>query len=132
MKYILDTSAYSAFNRGDTRLKSVFAPNNELLVPLIVIGELRAGFACGNQLERNEALLKKLLNQSNVSVLVPTEATTTQYSHIFAYLRYIGRPCGTNDIWIAALAREHNLTLVTMDADFHAVENLAVFQLPET
>lgn len=131
MKYTIDTSAYSAFNRGDTRLNQVFTPDNELFVPLIVLGELRAGFSCGNRKERNEELLLRFLARPNVSILVPSDKTTNEYASIFAYLRYIGRPCGTNDIWIAALAREHDLPLVTMDSDFHAIENLKIFPLPE-
>ena len=44
-RLLLDTSACSGFNRGDGRLKDYFRPNYKMLVPLIAIGELRAGFA---------------------------------------------------------------------------------------
>lgn len=39
-------------------------------------------------------------------------------------LRLKGRPLPENDVWIAALAMQYALTLVTRDAHFQEVENL--------
>jgi len=54
MSFTLDTSAYSAFNRGDKRLRKWFTSDNDIVVPIIVIGELRAGFVAGNKRKINE------------------------------------------------------------------------------
>jgi len=41
-------------------------------------------------------------------------------------LRIKGRPLPENDIWIAALARQHDLTLVTRDTHFEQMEGLSL------
>ena len=41
-------------------------------------------------------------------------------------LRQKGRPIPENDIWIAAIAREHKLVLATRDKHFDQVEGLKV------
>ena len=127
MKYVIDTSAYSAFNRGDNRFKCVFSMENELFLPIVVIGELRAGFSCGNLVKENEKLLSKLLFMPNVTVISPYETTAEHYANTFAKLREIGRPIGTNDLWIAATAKEIHATLATLDADYSFVEGLEIF-----
>lgn len=127
MKYVIDTSAYSAFNRGDARFRQVFSLENELIIPVVVLGELRAGFACGSETKKNEALLSRLLLMPNVTVVSPHETTTEHYAHIFAYLRKIGRPIGTNDLWIAAICKESQAILATLDTDYSAIVELAIF-----
>ena len=58
MSFTLDTSAYSAFNRGDKRLRAWFRSDNDIIVPSIVLGELRAGFIAGNRQNENEKLIQ--------------------------------------------------------------------------
>ena len=124
LKYVLDTSAYSAFNRGRHDLERFINPKNEIFVPLIVIAELRAGFKAGGRERFNESLLSDLLDAPNVTVLKPSEETTKSYARIYSRLRKIGKPLGSNDIWIAALCLEHKLPLLTLDAGFGHVKNL--------
>jgi tRNA(fMet)-specific endonuclease VapC len=126
---ILDTSAYSAFNRGDRRLKDFFSTSNQLLVPLVVIGELRAGFLLGTKAQENEALLQKLLDSANITTITLTDRTTVLFAAIFQRLRTAGTPINTNDMWIAALALEHDSLLLTLDSDFHRVPDLLVAKI---
>ena len=128
-KLLLDTSAYSGFNRGDKRLKDYFRPDIEILVPLIIIGELRAGFAQGTRKEENEALLQKLLDSSNVSTVTISDKTTKLFAAIFKRLKLAGTPINTNDMWIAALALEYDCLLVTLDSDFKRVPDLLIAQI---
>ena len=127
--YLLDTSAYSAFNRKDTRLRQWFQPELSIIVPMIVIAELRAGFALGTQPEVNEMLLQRFLDTSNVSTITLTHTTAKLYATIFAALRRAGTPIGSNDMWIAALALEHDLSLLTLDADFLHIPDLLVAKI---
>lgn len=127
-KLLLDTSAYSGFNRGDKRLKDYFRPDIEILVPLIIIGELRAGFALGSKQEENEALLQKLLDSPNVSTVTISDNTTKLFAAIFKRLKLAGTPFNTNDMWIAALALEYDCLLVTLDSDFKRVPDLLIAQ----
>ena len=125
-KLVLDTSAYSGFNRGDKRLKKFFRTDNEILIPLIVIGELRAGFSLGTKNKENEVLLQKFLDSSNVNTITITDKTTMVFAAIFQRLKIAGTPINTNDIWIAALTIEHDCLLVTLDSDFNRVPDLLV------
>lgn len=129
MPYVLDTSAYSGFNRGDARLKEFFDPESTILVPLIVVGELRAGFALGSRRKENETLLQKFLDSPNVSTVTITDTTTRLFAMVFEGLKRAGTPINTNDMWIAALALEHDGLLVTLDSDFQRVPDLLVAQL---
>ncbi len=125
-KFLLDTSAYSAFNRGDKRLKDWFRADNQIIVPLIVVGELRAGFSLGTQRKENEELLQKLLDSPNVITVTITNKTTILFAEIYHRLRRAGTPIGTNDMWIAALTLEHDSLLLTLDSDFYRVPDLLV------
>lgn len=124
MKYVLDTSAYSGFNRGDQRLKKYFVADAEILIPQIVIGELRAGFALGSRQAQNEKLLIKFLNAPNVRTVSLSNKTTQLYASTYLKLRQSGKPIGSNDMWIAALALEHAAQLLTLDSDFSFVADL--------
>lgn len=128
-KLLLDTSAYSGFNRGDKRLKDYFRTDQEMLVPLITVGELRAGFALGTKKEENEALLQKLLDSSSISTVTISDKTTKLFATIFQRLKLAGTAINTNDMWIAALAIEHDCLLVTLDSDFKRVPDLLIAKI---
>ena len=124
MTIVLDTTAYSDFNRGDKRLKKWFTAKHDLVLPTIVIGELRAGFAAGNRRDENERLLQRFLDSPNVSTVTITDATTKTFADIYLSLRRAGTPIGTNDMWIAAMAVEHSYELLALDTDFKRVPGL--------
>ena len=124
MSFTLDTSAYSAFNRGDKRLREWFTSDNDIIVPIIVVGELRAGFVAGIKYKENEELLQRFLDSPNVFVQTLSDKTTKIYSQIYLKLRQKGKPVGTNDMWIAAIALEQNNELLTLDNDFPNIPSL--------
>ena len=124
MSFTLDTSAYSAFNRGDKRLKEWFREDNEIIVPRIVIGELLAGFAAGNKQKENEALLQRFLDSPNINVVTISDLTTKLYAGIYLRLRQKGKPVGTNDMWIAAITLEQDNVLLTLDGGFSEIPDL--------
>ena len=118
MKIALDTNAYSDFMRGDPARVQVIRSAGHIYLPLIVLGELRAGFAAGNQQSSNAANLQRFLSSNRVSLLHPDEATTHHYAQLYVHLRKRGVAIPTNDLWIAALVLQHNLALCTSDAHF--------------
>ena len=124
MSFTLDTSAYSAFNRGDKRLRKWFTSDNDIVVTIIVIGELRAGFVAGNKRKKNEELLQRFLDSPNVYAQTITDKTTVIYSQIYLSLRQKGKPIGTNDMWIAAIALEMDNELLTLDEAFSYIPDL--------
>jgi predicted nucleic acid-binding protein len=56
--------------------------------------------------------------------LLPDEATTRHYAQLFLQLRQQGAAIPTNDLWIAALALQHGLTLCSDDAHFRHIPQL--------
>lgn len=124
MKIALDTNRYSDLCRGDEALAALVARAHSVWLPFVVVGELRAGFAVGARARANERTLQRFLAKPNVDVLLATEATTHHYATLFAQLRSQGTPVPGNDIWIAALALEHDLALVTRDHHFAHIPQL--------
>ena len=118
MNIALDTNAYSDFMRGDENRIAVLRTADRIHLPLIVLGELRAGFAAGNQASANAANLQKFLNSPRVSVLLPDEQSCHHYAQIYLQLRNKRVAIPTNALWIAALAVQHDLVLCSSDAHF--------------
>jgi len=124
MNVAIDTNAYIDFIRGEPSKVQTFRTATNLYMPLIVLGELRAGFAMGTQQSINSVNLHRFLNRPRVSVLLADEQTTHHYAHIYSELRKQGITIPTNDMWIAALAIQHNLILCTSDAHFRHIPQL--------
>jgi predicted nucleic acid-binding protein len=83
-----------------------------------------AGFYGGTQVHRNEALLRRFMTKATVGILLPGRETAEQYACLFVQLRRSGRPIPDNDLWIAALTLEHDLTLITRDPHFAFIPQL--------
>jgi len=94
--------------RGDEALAELLGTAEEVWIPLIVLGGIKAGFYGGTQQRHNEALLRKLLAKSMAGVLLPTQETAEHYSSLFVQLKRAGTPVPDNDLWIAALVLENN------------------------
>ncbi|HKT23352.1 MAG TPA: type II toxin-antitoxin system VapC family toxin [Terriglobales bacterium] len=124
LRLALDTNRYTALCRGKAEVIETIEAADELWLPFIVIGELRAGFAAGTQGPRNEATLHRFLLKPGVDVLYADEQTTHHYANIYRQLRKQGTPIPTNDMWIAALVLQHSLTLYDRDAHFDALPQL--------
>jgi tRNA(fMet)-specific endonuclease VapC len=94
-------------------------------VPVIVLGEIRAGFLRGRRPADNETRLQWFLSQDGVTALAADPSVSHRYAAIHRALRKRGRPIPTNDLWIASIAIEHGLVLYTRDAHFAHVQGLA-------
>jgi len=121
---ILDTNALSAFADGDAVLLEVLKAEavSELSLPVIVLGEYRFGIRGSRYRRTYEKWLSAML--ADCSVLPVLDSTTPYYAGICQELRDAGRPIPTNDLWIAALCREHQLPLVSRDVHFDVVPGL--------
>ena len=124
MRLALDTSRYTDLCRGNGRVVEIVETADEVWLPFVVLGQLRAGFAVGTQGPRNEAVLRRFLLKPGVAVLYADEQTTHHYATIYRQLRKQGTPIPTSDMWIAALVLQHSLTLCARDAHFDALPQL--------
>lgn len=124
MRLAVDTDRYTDLCRGDEAVVEVVELAEEVWLPFIVLGELRAGFAVGSQGPRNEAVLRRFLLKPAVKVLYADEQTTHHYANVYRQLRKQRTPIPTNDMWIAALCLQHSLTLCARDAHFDVLPQL--------
>ena len=60
---------------------------DKIILPLMVIAQLRAGFAVGKRGDENEQVLQRFLNSERVSIFSPNENTCYIYSRLFSYRR---------------------------------------------
>ena len=124
MELVLDTNAYKEFCSNNKRAVELVQSADEIIIPFVTLAELRAGFLGGTKARHNEALLNRFLKSSRVRILFADEATTFHYGVIFNQLRRQGTPIPTNDLWIAALSVQYNLTLLSFDRHFNSVAQL--------
>ncbi len=125
MRILIDTNRYRDLCDGDPGTLDVVQRASRVFMPLVVLAELRSGFLCGTQSRENERYLTMFLNSERVEVLCPEENTTHHFARIFAQLRLQGTPVPANDIWIAALAVEHDLLLYSRDSHFDVLPQIA-------
>ena len=121
----LDTNAYCDFMCGDGDRVRVVRAARTIALPLVVLGELRAGFAAGNRESSNAANLRRFLASPRVSILSPDEQTTHHYAQLHFQLRAKGAAIPTNDLWIASLVVQHDLILCTSDNHFRQLPQVA-------
>ena len=125
MRILLDTNRYRDFCEGDKKAVDAIQRARVIFLPFVVLAELRAGFLCGTLARQNEKPLTVFLNSERVRVLLADEETTHHFARIFAQLRLQGTPIPVNDIWIAALAVQHDLLLFSRDRHFDSLPQIA-------
>ena len=119
---ILDTNGLSALAEGDPRLEPILRKATQIAVPVIVLGEYRYGIQQSRERQRYEHWLVEYL--SKFRVLDVEEQTTTSYAAVRGELKRAGTPIPSNDVWIAALCRQHSLPLLSRDRHFDLVPGL--------
>jgi tRNA(fMet)-specific endonuclease VapC len=116
---ILDTNALSAAADDDPGVVALLARAEQMVLPVIVLGEYRHGIAQSRHRASYESWLAELL--PDCVVLDIQEPTTHYYAEISLELKRRGKTIPTNDIWIAALCRQHSLPLLSRDRHFDLV-----------
>lgn len=124
MRVALDTNRLTDLFQGDAALAERLGLCDEVWIPLVVLAEIKAGFLGGTERHRNEILLRKLLSKTTVGVLLPDRETAEHYARLFVQLKRAGTPVPDNDLWIAALALQHDLLLITRDKHFKNIPQL--------
>jgi len=119
---ILDTNGLSALAEGELRLEPVLRKVTQIAVPGIVLGEDRYGIQQSRERQRYEHWLVEYLPKFRV--LNVDEQTTTSYAAVRGELKRAGTPIPSNDVWIAALCRQHSLPVLSRDRHFDLVPGL--------
>ena len=119
---ILDTNGLSALAEGEPALESVLRKAAQVALPVIVLGEYRYGIAHSRYRKHYEQWLSQFL--STFRILDVDERTSVFYSRVRSELKKAGTPIPSNDVWIAALCRQHSLPLVSRDRHFDFVAGI--------
>ena len=122
MGLIFDTNALLALAEGDPAAVQQATRVHQIVIPVVVLGEYRFGIVRSRHRREYERWLEDLL--AGARVLDITEPTTTAYAEIRAELKSSGKPIPSNDVWIAALCRQHALPVLTRDKHFDLVPEL--------
>ncbi|TAK22107.1 MAG: type II toxin-antitoxin system VapC family toxin [Chloroflexota bacterium] len=124
MSILLDASAYSALMRGDGRAIDLVRTADRMAPNAVIVGELLSGFAAGTRETRNRRLFRDFVASPRVTIVAMGYPTAERFADVHRVLRQAGTPIPTHDMWIAASAMEHDLTLVTSDRHFVRIPNL--------
>jgi tRNA(fMet)-specific endonuclease VapC len=123
---VLDTNVVVAHFRNDPELTTRLKAAKATYVPWVVLGELHYGACRAQRREAQLNLIHEFLKTA--MILLSDEKTGEQYGQMKAELAAIGKLIPDNDIWIAAVARQYDLPLVTRDAHFDAVSGIEVLR----
>ncbi|MFL5242806.1 MAG: type II toxin-antitoxin system VapC family toxin [Gemmataceae bacterium] len=121
-KYLLDTNIVIALFEGARSVVQRLGRASQVFVPSITVGELFYGAYQSTHVQENLQRIEEFVAVN--TVLACDAATAELYGHVKSRLQSKGRSLPDNDIWIAALARQHGLTLVSRDVHFKEIERL--------
>lgn len=113
---ILDTNALSAWADGNPASRPFFEQARRIVVPVIVIGEYLYGIRQSRFRDRYESWLSSVMPHVEMASVTPV--TADHYASLRLQLKSLSTPIPANDLWIAALVREHRLPLLSNDAHF--------------
>lgn len=121
-RFALDTNIIVARFASDGNVVARSGEASAIFVPSIVLGELYFGAQKSGRVEAN---MRRVDDLAASEAILDCDAQTARfYAIIKNELRIKGQPIPENDMWIAAVALRHDLTLVTRDAHFGNVEDL--------
>lgn len=125
MRLVLDTNIYIDFGREKQDVVDLIAAQStEILLPVIVLGELFYGFQKGSKSRENEAMFRRFVTSVGASIIDVDEEVARKYSLIYSALSAKGTPIPINDVWIAACCMSVDGTLLTRDRHFEHIEQI--------
>jgi predicted nucleic acid-binding protein len=107
---------------GDGALELVLRQASEIAIPVIVLGEYQFGIRQSRSRKPYERWLAEMT--AACRVLIVDDITAGRYAEVRNELRKSGCPIPSNDLWIAALVRQHSLPLLSRDRHFDFVAGL--------
>ena len=132
MNYLLDTNLVLIYLRANELTRKIEAdlqllsPNNNLIISVVTVGELKA---ISKKNKWGKRRIQELVNTLSEFLIadIKTNKILDKYAEIDAFSQgklegqksnFLSRNMGKNDLWIAATASVQNITLLTTDKDF--------------
>jgi tRNA(fMet)-specific endonuclease VapC len=121
--YLIDTNiVIGLFANVSLILERIKSHSGKIFIPSTVIGELFYG---AEQSSKKESNKKRVEDFAQSSLIKDCDlGTARHYAILKSQLKSKGTPIPENDLWIASLAQQHGLTLVTRDKHFNKIESL--------
>ncbi len=119
---LADTCAIIESFRGNAKVMALFEREKDVGIPAIVLGELYYGALCSDH--QAHEWRKVTLFSAGEPIFECDEHTAVNFAKIKHELRLKGRMIPEADIWISALARQHDRSLITNDAHFAHIDGL--------
>ncbi len=111
MMYLLDTNVWIGYLKGVPALVQRIQTEPQIAISSISLGEL---YYEARKSQRVEANLKRIeILREEVPVFEVESTVAATYGVIRADLERQGTLVGPNDLWIAAVAKTHDLILVS-------------------
>jgi Predicted nucleic acid-binding protein, contains PIN domain len=123
-RFLLDTNIIIALFAKDPKIHDRMANAEEIFVSCIAIGEMYFGAYKSLKIQENISRIDEFVLKN--TVLSCNTETAKIYGNIKNRLKDKGQPIPENDIWLAAIAQQYGLILVTKDSHFDAIENLKI------
>ena len=121
-KFFLDSNIVIEVFAGDKAIADKIYQLPEFYISSIVLGELYIGI---NRVVNKEKHLSKLNAFLELATVLPVDSITAQlFGEITASLYKKGKPIPSNDIWIAATIKQHDLILVSRDKHFNEIDDI--------
>ena len=119
---ILDTNAIFSAADQDPAIAMVLSGADRVWIPVVALGEYRYGIERSRHRDRYKIWLEAFI--ADCTVLDVVLETSFHYAELVAEVRRVGKPIPTNDLWIAALSRQHALPLLSRDHHFDVIPAL--------
>lgn len=123
-RFLLDTNIIIALFAKDQEIHDRMAAAEEIFISCIAIGEMYFGAYKSLKIQENISRIDEFVLKN--TVLSCNAETAKIYGDIKNRLKDKGRPIPENDIWLAAIAQQYGLILVTKDSHFDTIENLRI------
>jgi tRNA(fMet)-specific endonuclease VapC len=126
-RFFLDSNIIIDIFHAKKEINKFLADKNTICIPVIVLGELLYGAENALDPARHFSQVENFIKEY---AIVDIDSNSAEiYSKVKHRLRKLGKPIPDNDIWIAALAMQHNAILLTNDAHFKNIEALEFKQI---
>lgn len=121
-RFLLDTNIIIGLFSKDASIEARLRETEEIFVPNTVLGELYYGARNSSRIEEN---LSKVDDFAAGNKILSSDFDTAKlYGYIKSGLKSKGKPIPENDIWIAAIAKQYDLTLASHDSHFEEIDDL--------
>ena len=122
--YLLDTNVIVDFLNGKIEIAENLKKGEKVLIPNIATAELYYGAEISLHPKKNIKQIKGFLK--SFEIVNCNDETSELYAKIKKRLKDKGTPIPDNDIWIASIAKQYNLTLVSRDKHLQQIEIIEV------